>query len=107
LLKNAGLDISSIERVYIAGGFGKYIDIEAAIRIGLFPDIGRNKFTFLGNTALAGATRVLLSKKYRELLDELPSRMTYIDLSREEGYMDAYTAALFLPHTEMERFPSV
>ena len=94
-----------IGRVLIAGGFGKYIDIEAAIRIGLFPDIDRSRFSYLGNTSLAGATRALLSEQHRVLLDELPGRMTYIDLSNEPGYMDAYVAALFLPHTELERFP--
>jgi uncharacterized 2Fe-2S/4Fe-4S cluster protein (DUF4445 family) len=106
MLGNAGLDFKSIDRVLIAGGFGKYIDLEAAIRIGLFPDIDRGRFSYLGNTSLAGATRALLSKRYRRLLDDLPGRMTYIDLSAEPRYMDAYVAALFLPHTELGRFPS-
>ncbi|MBN1757754.1 MAG: DUF4445 domain-containing protein [Chitinispirillaceae bacterium] len=106
LLKNAGLDFSDIGKVLIAGGFGKYIDIEAAVRIGLLPDIDRSRFFYLGNTSLAGATRLLLSRESRDSIADLPDRMTYIDLSSESGYMDAYTAALFLPHTELERFPS-
>jgi uncharacterized 2Fe-2S/4Fe-4S cluster protein (DUF4445 family) len=106
LLQNAGLDFTAIGNVLIAGGFGKYIDVEAAIRIGLLPDIDRNAFSFLGNTALAGATRMLLSRESRDTIHELPQKMTYIDLSCEPGYMDAYTAALFLPHTELDRFKS-
>ncbi len=106
LLQNAGLDFSVIGNVLIAGGFGKYIDVEAAIRIGLLPDIDRNAFSFLGNTALAGAARLLLSRESRNAIHELPGKMTYIDLSNEPGYMDAYTAALFLPHTELDRFVS-
>jgi uncharacterized 2Fe-2S/4Fe-4S cluster protein (DUF4445 family) len=106
MLSNAGLDFGSIDRVLIAGGFGKYIDLEAAIRIGLFPDLDRNRFSYLGNTSLAGATRALLCNRFRKMLDELPGKMTYIDLSAEPRYMEAYVAALFLPHTELGRFPS-
>jgi uncharacterized 2Fe-2S/4Fe-4S cluster protein (DUF4445 family) len=106
MLSNAGLDFKVIDRVLIAGGFGKYIDLEAAIKIGLFPDIDRGRFSYLGNTSLAGATRALLSQRYRRLLDELSGKMTYIDLSAEPRYMEAYVAALFLPHTELEKFPS-
>ena len=107
LLHSAGLDFSTIDKVLIAGGFGKYIDLKAAIRIGLFPDFNLSKFSYLGNTSLAGAARMLLSKQYRITINELPGKMTYIDLSSELKYMDAYTSALFLPHTELERFPSV
>ncbi len=106
MLRNAGLDFTAIDRVLIAGGFGKYIDLEAAIRIGFFPDIRRNRFSYLGNTSLGGATRALLSGRYRRELDNLQKRITYVDLSIEAGYMDAYVAALFLPHTDLARFPS-
>ena len=100
LLRNAGLDFSLIDKVFVAGGFGKYIDIEAAIRIGLFPDINRNRFSFLGNTSLAGATRMLLSRESRTIIRDLPGRLTFIDLHSDPGYRDACTAARFLPYTE-------
>ena len=107
LLSNVGLTFESITHAYIAGGFGRFIDIEKAVRIGLLPDIPREKFTYLGNSSLTGATLALLSKTRRDELSLLAKRMTYIDLSSDHRYMDAYVAALFLPHTDMTRFPSV
>ena len=104
ILSNAGLDFSKVKKVLIAGGFGRFIDVADAIRIGLFPDIALSNFVYLGNTSLAGATLALLSNKYREELRALPGRMTYVELSNDPRYMDAYVAALFLPHTDLKRF---
>jgi uncharacterized 2Fe-2S/4Fe-4S cluster protein (DUF4445 family) len=107
MLSNIGIAFDGISHVYIAGGFGRFIDVEKAIRIGLLPDISRDKFAYLGNSSLTGATLALVSKERREELAALAKRMTYIDLSSDPRYMDAYVAALFLPHTDMSRFPSV
>jgi uncharacterized 2Fe-2S/4Fe-4S cluster protein (DUF4445 family) len=107
MLSNIGLTFDSIHQVYIAGGFGRFIDVEQAVHIGLLPDIGRDKFTYLGNSSLTGAALALLSNTRRQQLKDLAGRMTYIDLSSDNRYMDAYVAALFLPHTDMARFPSV
>lgn len=107
MLTNIGLTFNDISHVYIAGGFGRFIDIEKAVRIGMLPDIGREKFTYLGNSSLTGAALALLSESRRRQLGEIAKRMTYIDLSSDNRYMDAYVAALFLPHTDMKKFPSV
>jgi uncharacterized 2Fe-2S/4Fe-4S cluster protein (DUF4445 family) len=107
MLSNIGLTFESISHVYIAGGFGRFINIEHAVRIGMLPDIPRDRFSYLGNSSLTGATLALLSKSRRDELAALAKRMTYIDLSADNRYMDAYVAALFLPHTDMGRFPSV
>lgn len=106
MLSNIGLTFDSIAHVYIAGGFGRFIDVEKAVRIGMLPDIPRNRFSYLGNSSLTGATLALLSKARRDQLTALAKRMTYIDLSSDSRYMDAYVAALFLPHTDLARFPS-
>jgi len=107
LLKHAGLSFDQIESFYIAGGFGQYLDVENAIRIGLLPDLERTKFHYLGNTSLLGAHLILLSEKNRERVNELEKMMTYLELNTEPGYFNEYTAALFLPHTKKELFPSV
>jgi uncharacterized 2Fe-2S/4Fe-4S cluster protein (DUF4445 family) len=107
MLSNIGLTFESISHVYIAGGFGRFINIEHAVRIGMLPDIPRDRFSYLGNSSLTGATLALLSKARRDELRDLAKKMTYIDLSSDNKYMDAYVAALFLPHTDMGRFPSV
>ncbi|MEN6438309.1 MAG: ASKHA domain-containing protein [Syntrophobacter sp.] len=107
LLQNVGLTFQDIEQVILAGAFGSSINIENAITIGLLPDLPRERFQFVGNGSLQGATLLALS---RELLGEerrVAEMMTNFDLSDTPGYMDNYIAALFLPHTRLELFPTV
>ena len=107
IMANVGLDWSSISRVIIAGGFGRYIQVEDAVLIGLLPDLPQEKFTYIGNSALTGAYIALLSRQRRQALAEIASKMTYIDLSSDTHYMDSYLGALFLPHTDLTQFPTV
>ncbi len=107
LLKNVGITFDEIDAFYIAGGFGRYLAIENAIRIGLLPDIERDKYHYLGNSSLLGAQLILISEKNRAIVNEITEKMTYIELNTEPSYMNEYTGALFLPHTDMELFPSV
>ncbi len=107
LLKNAGLTFDQVDSFYIAGGFGQNLAIENAIRIGMLPDLERDKFQYLGNTSLIGAYLILLSERNKDLVNALERMMTYLELNTEPGYFNEYTGALFLPHTERELFPSV
>jgi len=106
LLKNVGLGFGRIDSVMIAGGFGQNLDVENAVRVGLLPDLPREKFRYLGNTSLSGAGLILLSERNRALVQEVAERMTYVELNNEPNYMNEFTGALFLPHTRMEYFPS-
>ncbi len=107
LLKNIGSKFEAIDSIFIAGGFGSRLDIENAVRIGLLPDIDRAKFHYLGNTSLRGASLLLLSETNRRLVGAIARKMTYIELNAEPGYMNEYTGSLFLPHTDINLFPSV
>jgi len=107
LLKKLDLDFDQVQNIYLAGGFGQHLNIENAIRIGLLPDLNRHKFHYLGNTSLAGSYLVLMSDKNRQLVEEIANKMTYIELNIEPSYMDEFIAALFLPHTNINLFPSV
>jgi len=107
LLNEAGMDFSMVDRIIITGGFGQYLDIERAISIGLLPDIDRDKFSYLGNSSIAGAYMALLSDDYRKEARNISNNMTYIDFSSNSKFMDEFTSALFLPHTNMDAFPSV
>ncbi|MQY72082.1 MAG: DUF4445 domain-containing protein [Dehalococcoidia bacterium] len=107
VLKNVGITFDDLDAFYIAGGFGRYLTIENAIRIGFLPDIERTKFHYLGNSSLLGAYLILIAEKNREIVDEMADKMTYIELNTEPSYMNEYTGALFLPHTDMVLFPSV
>lgn len=107
MLEKLGLGFGDLERLYIAGGFGRFLDIDQAIVLGLLPDLPRERFTYLGNSSLTGAYMVLVSRDFKERMEDAASRMTYVDLGSEGGYMDHYTASLFIPHTDLALFPSV
>lgn len=107
LLGEAGMNFDMVERIYITGGFGQYLSIEKAIAIGLLPDLPRNKFHYLGNSSIVGAYLALLSEEHRQEAFQICRSMTYIDFSSNNRYMDEFTSALFLPHTDLKAFPSV
>ena len=107
LLRSLDKSFSELERVYIAGGFGNYIDVENAILIGLLPDLPRERFQFIGNAALGGAVQALLSEEKRKEARQVYEDMTYIELTNSPMFFDEFSSASFLPHTEIARFPSV
>jgi len=107
LIGEMNLTFQDVERFIIAGGFGNYIEIEKAVIIGLLPDLPEDRFHFIGNSSIIGAYLVLLSKEMRLDAEEIAGRMTYIELSVSRSFMDEYMSALFLPHTNMNDFPTV
>ena len=107
LAQNVGLTLEVVEQFLIGGSFGKYINVEKAIQIGLLPDMPWEKFQFLGNTSVRGAYFALLDHEQRQRIHEIAGRMTYIELSADNQFYEAFMSAMFLPHTEMNMFPSV
>ena len=107
LVKHMGLEISNVEKIFIAGGFGTFLDIEKSVLIGLLPDIPREKFSFIGNSSIVGARQILLSSDAFYHVQDIARKMTYFELSVDSKYMDEYVAALFFPHTDNKRFPTV
>lgn len=107
LLKEVGLGIDAIKKVYVAGGFGNYLNIQKAITIGMLPDIEVSRYEFIGNTSITGACLALLSIDLLKEAEVVASKMTYIELSVIRNFMDEYVSALFLPHTDITKFQSV
>ena len=107
LAESVGVPLDTVSRVLIGGSFGKYINVEKAVQIGLLPDKPWEQFRFLGNTAVLGAYYALLNQTARQRIEDIAGRMTYIELSADNSFYDAFTSALFLPHTDMSLFPSV
>jgi uncharacterized 2Fe-2S/4Fe-4S cluster protein (DUF4445 family) len=107
LAERVGVPLESVERFLIGGSFGKYINVEKAVQIGLLPDMPWEQFQFLGNTSVKGAYLALLNRHERERVTQIASRMTYIELSADNTFYEAFTSALFLPHTDLTKFPTV
>ena len=106
MLSSLDMDVSVLEHIYVAGGIGSGINMDNAVRIGMFPDVDRALFQYIGNSSLAGAYALVLSNAAEEKVHELASNMTYLELSTEPKYMEEFVAACFLPHTNKELFPS-
>jgi uncharacterized 2Fe-2S/4Fe-4S cluster protein (DUF4445 family) len=107
LAENVGIPLETTDKVLIGGSFGKYINVEKAVQIGLLPDMDWSRFEFLGNTSVRGAYYALLDWRKRQRITEIAKRMTYVELSSDNSFYEAFTSALFLPHTDLGKFPSV
>ena len=105
LLKSVDMSVEMIDRVYVAGGIGSGINMKNAVNIGMFPDVDIEKFHYIGNSSLTGAYAMVMSDEATAKCAEVASNMTYLELSTHPGYMDAFVAACFLPHTDRSLFP--
>ncbi len=107
LLSEVGFTFDDVQKVYIAGGFGKFLDIDKAITLGMLPEMPKEKFEYMGNTSVVGTYLCLLSRKMRAEAEDISQKMTYLELSVSNSFMDEYMSGLFIPHTNMEAFPGV
>ena len=107
LMDYIGLGFDTIDTLYVAGGFGSFLNIPKSVAIGLLPDIPLEKIKFIGNSSLTGARTCLLSGSAFETCLNISRSMTNIELSTYQPFTDEYIAALFLPHTDDKLFPSV
>ena len=97
-----------IQQVLIGGGFGRYINVEKAIQIGLLPDLPWETLPLPGqHLRCSGRMHALVSREARLTAEEIARKMTYVELSADNSFMEEYTSGLFLPHTNMAAFPSV
>jgi uncharacterized 2Fe-2S/4Fe-4S cluster protein (DUF4445 family) len=106
LMKKMGEAYDDLSSVVIAGGFGNHLDIDRAISIGMFPDVVRERYRFIGNGALGGARLALLSEDMRREMEQVFDELTYIELSVDNDFYEEFSSSLFIPHTDLERFPS-
>jgi uncharacterized 2Fe-2S/4Fe-4S cluster protein (DUF4445 family) len=107
LLQSIGGGFDSVEQVVIAGTFGSRLNMENAITIGLLPDLPRDRFVFVGNGSLMGARLCSFSVPLMRDAGRVAEIMTNIELSENPDFMENYMAAMFLPHTNSELFPSI
>lgn len=106
MLASLDFDVEMIDDVYVAGGIGSGINMQNAVRIGMFPDIPMEKFHYIGNSSLSGSYTMLLSRDAERKCYELAANMTYLELSAVPTYMDEFVACCFIPHTDTTLFPS-
>jgi uncharacterized 2Fe-2S/4Fe-4S cluster protein (DUF4445 family) len=101
-----GARLESLSEVLVAGGFGSSIDIESAVAIGLLPDLPRSRFRVVGNSSLQGASLCARTPGLLSLAEEISRRVTHLDLVGHPRFLEHFVKAMFLPHTDLEEFPS-
>ena len=107
LTQSVGVSLAELSAFYVAGTFGCFIDPRSAVTIGMLPDLPLERFTPLGNSSLAGAAAALTDPGALEEIDLIRDRITYLELNVNQDFMNRFSAARFLPHTDAARFPSV
>ncbi len=106
-LTRVGTPFDQLDKIYIAGGFGHYINVERAITLGLLPDLPKERFEFIGNGSVLGAQLCLTTNEKRKEAQEIAKKATYLDLSKERSFTEEFMNASYLPHNNMDLFPSV
>jgi uncharacterized 2Fe-2S/4Fe-4S cluster protein (DUF4445 family) len=107
LMKNRKLKEKDINRLFIAGAFGNYINLENAKVVGLIPDIPLEKVEFVGNAAISGAKMALISVDAREKADAISEKVRYIELAADPEFNQEFLKATLIPHKNLNRFPSL
>jgi uncharacterized 2Fe-2S/4Fe-4S cluster protein (DUF4445 family) len=107
LMKHLHIGPSKIEKVFLAGAFGTYVDPQSAVIVGMYPDVPLERVRFVGNAAGSGARMALLSRDVRKDLDRIAQRIGYVELAADPSFQREFTEAMQLPHKDLARFPTV
>jgi uncharacterized 2Fe-2S/4Fe-4S cluster protein (DUF4445 family) len=107
VIAEVGVTFEDIDRFYMAGTFGTYIQPCNAVILGMVPDIPMEKFVALGNSSVRGAYLMLINEGLRKDIETICERLTYLELNVNQLFMNLFSAARFIPHTDRNLFPSV
>ena len=107
LVQSVGYALNDIDQFFVAGAFGNHIDPRRAVILGLLPDLPLERYIPLGNTSLKGAADVLLDYQAMEEVKKIADRITYLEMNVNQDFMNRFSAARFIPHTDPNLFPSV
>jgi uncharacterized 2Fe-2S/4Fe-4S cluster protein (DUF4445 family) len=105
--ESVGTALADLSAFFVAGTFGSFINPRSAIAIGMLPDLPLAAYRSLGNSSLGGATRFLNDSDCLAEIDRIRDSITYLELNVNQDFMNRFSAAKFLPHTNAGLFPSV
>ncbi len=90
LLKKVSLSFDDLDALFLAGGFGSYIDVTSAVKIGMLPKEMQHKTISLGNTSGTGALLALKSVQFDQIIQDIRRRSSYVELSEDEDFVLDY-----------------
>ncbi len=85
LLKYYGIEAKDLEKIYLSGGFGNFINTKNSMKIGLLPEIEETKVIKIGNGALEGAREMLVSEESRKKAEEIAKRIEHMKPNEMEA----------------------
>jgi uncharacterized 2Fe-2S/4Fe-4S cluster protein (DUF4445 family) len=96
---------TDLKRLYIAGSFGNYLNLESAKLLGLIPELPTEIIEFVGNAAIAGAKMCLTSAEAREEAKAIGNEVRYIELGADPSFSKEFAASMYLPHQDASLYP--
>lgn len=97
LLEASKINLNEIETVYLAGGFGNWLNPKSACRIGLLPYAWLSKIRPVGNSAATGAVQALLSRHCIAKLDKIRTDTSHVELSTHPKFQDLFANHMLFP----------
>jgi len=94
LMDSLGVSLEELDRVYVAGAFGNYLDLSAAQFLGLFPPVAKQRVAFVGNAAGVGAQMALIDVRARRRMAKLRERIEFLDLATDKRFLDVFAGRL-------------
>ena len=107
LLDTVGFTPEDLHHCYLSGAFSAHSNLESAITIGMFPDLPRERYSAITNTSLEGARLMLLDRSLIEEAKRLAEHAYCFQFASIPDFLTRMQAAKFIPHTDMNRFPTV
>ena len=107
LLKNSNIKKEDIKKMFIAGAFGSHIDKVSARMIGIFPEIDLDKIVVVGNAAGTGARMCLVSKKAKEIAENISEKVSYLELGIDPDFQKIFLNSHILPYADLDEFPEI
>jgi uncharacterized 2Fe-2S/4Fe-4S cluster protein (DUF4445 family) len=85
-----GIRFEDLDIFYLAGGFGRHVNVASSKRIGLIPNIDDTKILQVGNASIEGACIALLSRTKREELEQMVKKVTHCRLEADPNFFDYF-----------------
>jgi uncharacterized 2Fe-2S/4Fe-4S cluster protein (DUF4445 family) len=85
-----GISFDEVDVFYLAGGFGRHLNVESSRRIGLIPNLPDEKIIQIGNAAIEGACIALLSRAKRNELEAMARQVKHCRLEAHENFFDFF-----------------
>jgi len=105
LLDRLKLEEENIDKIFLAGAFGSYIDPENARTLGMLPDLDLERILPIGNAAGSGAKLALLNTEKRCEAEELSAKAVFVELATHPMFVREYVKSMYLPYKSLDRYP--